>query len=408
MTYCCTFVFKIRLTRVYFAEFAAAKTLLNTHKVNLTQDVVQELVLAASREFYDNASSGNYNFGDMKMAYEWYANNPHLLSSKCHSINFFSHFSLNVASSSDEISREKEFIEATSRLSSFNVTSRSGIPLSPIEIRLTKDRLSLISRVLSSNDDAYKHSEYILELTQKLGFRGDAVAEVKTLAMIADTALQAEDFERAYTNSERMIEAVLSLRDTSPEEVSTAEAVEVCWVSCYQLGRQGEFEDTSKKVSLLARALELCPADRLHEILGAWRRLETENLESRQEQLARKRKLSSTDDDRSGSSGRSAQKRAGLAEVASNIPSLRDRLRDFHMPSPQLLNSPDAAALASKTFRSVTANFPFARGRSQLGEDENSEGRSRSGTPSRLATDQVSAQAGKVFSKGIGWLLGDE
>jgi len=255
--------------------------------------------------------------------------------------------------------------------------------------------------VLSSNDDAYKHTEYILELVQKLGFRDDVVAEVKTLAMITDTALQAEDFKSAVESSERMIEIVTRLRASnasSPEDPSISEAAEVCWVSCFQLGRQSEFEDTSKKVMLLGRALELCPADRLHEILTAWRRLEKEDIESRQEQLAQKRKSLS---EPSGSFTRPS-----LASIQNNIPSLRDRLRDFHMPSPQLLNSPDAAALASKTFRSVTANFPFARGRSQLAGDDASE-RSASGSRRGFVdTDQVSAQAGKVFSKGIGWLLG--
>ena len=88
--------------------------------------------------------------------------------------------SLDVPESSDRVTQEKQFIEATSRLCSFNLMSRPGIPISPIEIRLTKDRLSLVSRVLSSNNDAYKHSEVILDLVRKLGFHNDIIAEVKT------------------------------------------------------------------------------------------------------------------------------------------------------------------------------------------------------------------------------------
>ena len=45
------------------------------------------------------------------------------------------------------------------------------------------------------------------------------MAEVKILGMIADVALQNEDFDEAYKM-----------------------AVGVCWVACYQLGRQPEFE----------------------------------------------------------------------------------------------------------------------------------------------------------------------
>ena len=88
----------------------------------------------------------------------------------------------------------------------------------PIEIRLTKDKLSLVSRIVSSNENVYKHTEVILDLTRKLGFQDDVLAEVKTLAMIADTALQAEDFTRAFEANERMIERVLQLQRSSKSE----------------------------------------------------------------------------------------------------------------------------------------------------------------------------------------------
>ena len=71
------------------------------------------------------------------------------------------------------IKKERECIEATRRICSFKVRSRSGHPIAPIEIRLEKDRLSLIARVLASTDDAYKHSQVMLELANKLGVPGD-------------------------------------------------------------------------------------------------------------------------------------------------------------------------------------------------------------------------------------------
>jgi len=37
----------------------------------LNSQVVEEIVIAASHEIYDNASSGNYKIGDMKLAYDW-------------------------------------------------------------------------------------------------------------------------------------------------------------------------------------------------------------------------------------------------------------------------------------------------------------------------------------------------
>ncbi|KAK0506297.1 Sec39-domain-containing protein [Armillaria luteobubalina] len=364
------------VTRIFFngllisGKFDIAKALLQSNRNISTLDptTIEDICLTCVREFYDNASSGNYKVGDMKLAYE------------C----------LDVPHMSDRIRKEKEFVEATSRLSSFNVMSRPGIPISPIEIRLTKDRLSLVSRVLSSNADAYKHAEVILELVYMLGFRGDVTAEVKTLAMLADTALQNEDFQRAYQTSERMINTVLALRSSNADASKIREASEVCWVACFQLGRQPEFDDVEKKLSLLGRSLELCPPEQLHDVLTAWRRLEKEDIEHRETRLSQRRRADGAGVPR---------KRSATADHHEF--SLRSRLADFHMPSPPLLSTPDAAALASRTFKTVAASFPFrGRPRSHL-DDETS----RSGSRPRDG-DDVSSQATRVFSKGIGWLLG--
>ncbi|KAF9475621.1 Sec39-domain-containing protein [Pholiota conissans] len=357
-------------------NFEIAKLMLygHHHKLKLSQQTVEAVCLAASREFYDNASSGNYKIGDMKLAYE------------C----------LEVPRPSETIAQEKEFIEATSRISSFNVSSSPGVAISPIEIRLTKDRLSLISRVLSSNDDAYKHTQVILDLGYKLGYRNDTIAEVKILAMLADTALQAEDFARAYENNERMVELVTGLRNSSQSEwddTKVRETLEVCWIACFQLGRQPEFPDLAKKLILLCHALEFCPPDKIHDVLMVWRRLESEDIQRREEKLTRgiTGKPNAVGVPRATAMGTFTGR-----NVAS---SLRARLHDFHMPSPPLLSTPDAAALATRTFKSVAANFPFGhRGRSDI--DERSEG-SR-----RTDGQDVSSQASRVFSKGIGWLIG--
>ncbi|KAF9527828.1 secretory pathway protein Sec39-domain-containing protein [Crepidotus variabilis] len=359
-------------------NFAIAKKMLSgTHsKISLSLEQIESVALTCSRELYDNSSSGNYKFGDMKLAYE------------C----------LDVPQSTPALTKEKEFIEATSRISSFNVFSSPGTPISPIEIRLTKDRLSLVSQVLSSNSDAYKHTEVILELCYKLGYREDSVAEVKVLAMLADAALQAEDFTRAYENSERMVQTVASLRNSSPLELDdekAREASEVCWIACFQLGRQSEFDDLSKRATLLGHAVELCPPEKIHDVLTAWRKLEKEDIEAREEKLRQRQNGQQL--------GPVAARKieSGPSNVAS---SLRARLQDFHMPSPPLLSTPDAAALASRTFKSVTSNFPFSVHRPRSEMDERIS--TRSDGSRRTDLDEVSSQASRVLSKGIGWLIG--
>jgi len=297
---------------------------------------------------------------------------------------------------SDRIVKEQEFIEATSRICSFNVASRPGIPISPIEIRLTKDRLSLVSRVLSSNSEAYKHTEVILDLVRKLGFKGDSTAEVKTLGMISDVALQNEDFDRAYKIDKQIIDFITGLRDGG-QDVGM-EVKEVCWVACYQLGRQPEFEDVSKKLYLLGHALELCPPERIVDILAAWRRVDQEDLEVRTEELSSNKPFPSR------TNGRSQTRRI---EPGIALRSIADRLQKHIPPSP-LVHTPDAALLASKTFSHITASFPFAvRSSSRASQRSASPA---SPMPNRVSLDQdddrPSTQASRVFQKGIGWLIG--
>ena len=297
---------------------------------------------------------------------------------------------------SDRVIKEREFIEATSRICSFHVTSRPGIPISPIEIRLTKDRLSLVSRVLSSNVEAYKHTKVILDLVYKLGFKSDSTAEIKALGMISDVALQNEDFDRAYKIDEQIINFIRGLKDNGMD--AEAEVKEVCWVACYQLGRQPEFEDVQKKLYLLGYALQLCPPERIVDILGAWRRVDQEDLDIRTEELNNTKPIHK----RAHKHDRTRQTEPGIA-----LKSIADRIQKHIPPSP-LVHTPDAALLASKTFNHITANFPFS-------VRSNSRASQRSASPAspminRVSLDQdddrPSTQASRVFQKGIGWLIG--
>ncbi|PSR75907.1 hypothetical protein PHLCEN_2v8821 [Hermanssonia centrifuga] len=375
---------KDEIVRIFFTgllssgQFDLARGMLKSSEdlALLSPEDIEAICLTCSQEFYDNSSSGNYHFGDMKLAYD------------C----------LNVPLLSERIVMEKDFIEATSRLCTFNLMSRPGIPISPLEIRLTKDRLSLISRVLASNSDAYKHTQVIVELAHKLGFKSDPVAEVKTLAMLTDTALHAEDFDRAYETSEKMIKAVLELRETRPEDdTEMQQAAEVCWVSSYQLARHPEFDDVKKKSILFGRTMELCPPNKLADIVGSWRRSEDEDLDRRRAKLADRH---STATRRPGTHlPHKHQAKAGF-----KTSSLTERLHHLHMPSSPLVSAPDAAALANKAFHTVTANFPFSVG-----------GRNRALAPerpgsaaSRYDGAEVSAHASRALQKGLGWLLGDD
>lgn len=247
----------------------------------------------------------------------------------------------------------------------------------------------MVSRILSSNSEAYKHTEVILDLVRKLGFRGDSTAEIKTLGMISDVALQNEDFDRAYKINKRIIDFITGLMDGGAE--AEAEVKEVCWVACYQLGRQPEFEDVQKKLYLLGFALQLCPPERMVDILAAWRKVDQEDLEIRTEEL-----------NSTSQRGRSKRNEPGTA-----LKSIANRLQRHIQPSP-LVHTPDAALLASKTFSHITANFPFSVRSSSRASQRSASPASPMMNRASLDKDddRPSMQASRVLQKGIGWLIG--
>ncbi|KAK4054932.1 hypothetical protein OIV83_000856 [Microbotryomycetes sp. JL201] len=244
---------KEEILRIFFGGLLAAsritlaKALLHpSHgEPPLPPHTVEELVIAASREFYDNAESGNMKHGDMKLAYECLAAAPQTA----------------------EIRKQRDFIEATSRLCSYKLQS---------------------------------HPDVILDLVAKLGYRDDKLAEIRTYAMISDSSLQAGDFERTAEICDRMVSAVEDLRrehDKDKENQSKSiaavkgrvnivqEASEFAWRNCFQLGKHEAFEDLDRRIKALGQALILCPGDRISQLLPVWTKLEADMAERARQRL---------------------------------------------------------------------------------------------------------------------------
>jgi hypothetical protein len=258
--------------------------------------------------------------------------------------------SLSVVPTTPELRKQRDFIEATSRLASYKIFSAPGIPLTPIEIRLAKDKVGLIGRLLASNEDAYSHPDVLLDLVAKLGHRGDKLIEVRTLATIAEAALQVGDYGAAADLCERMVRVVNGLqrgpsRDgSSSSKTATAfeKAAQVAWTNCYQVGRHEEFPDRRRRLELLANALLLCPDSMIGGLLSTYRSVETESLGST-----------------SAVSATSSVKTPLLPSIKTSTPTTT------HHPfssSPISLPSPELATHAARSFgRTASSYFPFRR-----------------------------------------------
>ncbi|KAG2183026.1 hypothetical protein INT44_006007 [Umbelopsis vinacea] len=213
----------------------------------------QQLVVDAEREYFDNAVSGNMYSGNMKLAAE------------C----------LKVVPPNQLIQQEMNLIEATHHLTTeFNVFYRPGIPIMPMQVRQSKNRLELISRLLASNPGAYRKSARIIDLAKKLGLQNDKTTEIRVLNMLSAAALAEEDYETSYRLCKNTLTQVLESEAEIHNSKLKAEMKEITWSSCFQLGKLDVYTDKTKRLELLAMALVLCPADRLSENLAAWRKLE--------------------------------------------------------------------------------------------------------------------------------------
>ncbi|KEI37749.1 uncharacterized protein L969DRAFT_96267 [Mixia osmundae IAM 14324] len=342
---------KDEILRTFFSgllaagKFTLARSLLNpsTGERPLGLETERELVLLASRELYDTSDTLNMHKGNMQLAYE------------C----------LTVCQPSPEIRREREFIEATSRLASF----KSSSSLSPIEVRMYDDKLALLERLLASNEDAYRHPDVLLDLALKLGYRHDKLAEVRVLSMLAQSALKSHDWPKAAELSDRMVEAVASMRRVSAQAQLAEEAAKFAWQSCYQLGANPEYRDCVRRSKLLGSSLLLCPVDRIPEMLTYWRKVEQEVFAS----SARKGKDPAT---------------PGTALFSQSVTAMQAQ-------SAQL--SSEAAARAARSLgRAATSYLPF----------RNSPSHERTSSGDHRQPELGAERLKNALTGGIGWLIG--
>ncbi|CAB4488239.1 unnamed protein product [Rhizophagus irregularis] len=219
--------------------------------------VAEQLVIDASREFFDNAPSGNMYHGYMKLAYE------------C----------LQILPISDTLQSEIEFIEATHMLTEQKVYHQPGILIHPMQIRLAPNKLDLISRLLSTNEDAYYDSKSIMELAKKLGYRNDKVAEVKVMAMLADAALRDSNLNFAYNmciDIVKIIKTISNMRNNDKKETLLDSVKDIAWRICYEVAKQDIFQNLEKQMILMGYALAMCPSDQAADILNIWRKIDNE------------------------------------------------------------------------------------------------------------------------------------
>ncbi|XAO26915.1 hypothetical protein I312_105756 [Cryptococcus bacillisporus CA1280] len=401
--------------RIYFdgilrsGDFEIAKKMLKMLQAEGAIDnaAVEEVVLKVSKDFYVSADSCNIYTGNMKLAND----------------------SLSVAPSTPAIVAERQYIEATSRLSSF-----STFTLTPREIRHDVNPLSLLSTVLSdSSSDAFRHPDLMLELAEKLGCRGDTDRGL-VWGMVGRAAIAKEDWPMASKAVENMVQTVKKSQDSQTavkqERQSVANSRSTlrseAWTLAHTLSSQSEFSDISAKLSFVSSAIELCPASEIPSILETFRQIEKGRI--RLDEAAKRRRMKGiaapqlpSEPSIGVSSVAAVQERvlgsrtaAKAAKLALDIGGRLTAHRQ--LPSPSLLSS--------ATFSSPFAGYELARPLSRnsaAGSEGGSDGGYKiggslsSGTAGardlfehlgREEAERVRKGARRALVRGVGWLLG--
>lgn len=242
---------------------------------------LEEVIIEAFQEFYDNASNGNMTRGGMKNAqlalqvlYPAYSKSPAL-------------------------TRAFRLLNATHALSFYSLTLTPGVPLLPVQVRINPDPLSLLGRLLDQNPSLYLQQDKLVPLAKDLYFgtaptkprsiveeqHEEEEVERRVLGMCIETALAEDDFDTAYSLTKSRLKTPEG-NSISQKDGDGDQHDESAWKACFQAGRYRSHrpprrEDDALKrlemqMELLAEALRSCPAVACNQVLLEWMRKEEE------------------------------------------------------------------------------------------------------------------------------------
>ena len=246
----------------------------------LPNDKVEQSVLEVVMASYDNASNGNRTRGGMKKANEI-------------RIAFESQFPASAG-----FRQASALIFATHRLSYYSLTLRHGVPLLPVNIRVSSDPLGLVEKVLKQNPHSYTKLDDLLDIGRDLvkarlvknGGQKEISADAQLgqversiIAKAIEASLAEDDFDTAYSYIVNRL-SVAQPSTTETSNVPTDDGQEILWKAAYQAGRYrpkrgtgpSELRRLEQRIELLSQALLLAPPISLQKVLYTWRNCEME------------------------------------------------------------------------------------------------------------------------------------
>lgn len=201
---------------------------------------------------------------------------------------------------SKQITQIRALLSATNAISHYALTLQNGVPLRPVNIRASKDPISLIGKILSQNRDSYTKLDDLLDIGNHLVMAGlvqespqppsRLLAEAdqaqysltsrRISKMAIEAALEAGDFDTAYS---KITTSSLSSGMSRPQEQGdpnhTPSYDDISWravyqAGCYPITASTELHKIEQRLELLAQTLLLAPPSALSEVLVAWQQCE--------------------------------------------------------------------------------------------------------------------------------------
>lgn len=255
---------------------------------------IEDCVLRQVMQYYDNASNGNVTRGGMKKA-----------------LDIMSAFQPHFSNSPGFLSTEA-LLAATHSLSFYSLTLQHGVPFRPVNIRISEDPISLISKVLEQNPRSYTKLDDLVTIGQNLiaarllEKEGPLIEESdvdteehkrqasrRVMGMAIEAALAEDDFETAYSFVVNRLNPSFDPTASKDPSSTNHQVDDISWRAAYLAGRHRSPNSSlasstatvagspalrrlEQRMELLSQALLLAPPSSVPEVLTAWRRCEEE------------------------------------------------------------------------------------------------------------------------------------
>ncbi|KAL3419608.1 secretory pathway protein Sec39 [Phlyctema vagabunda] len=451
------------LVRTNFLEAEILKVLLSNTRYDLARAIyvkspeqpltraqLQDTILAAAMNAYDNATNPNRTRGGVKKCNDILKAFPDTLEGSLVAEQFL------------------HLLDVTHAIEKYSLVLTKGEPFTPVHLRVHGDPISIIDKILSQNPKAYTRADDFIRLGEGMVDAGlvlreangrtvkdvessdpgqqellktirleeiqnqKAVARKRIIGMCIVNSLTQDDFETAYSYVVTRLkstaapahEKVYQPNNTSEKlfaELPPKSIDEWSWLAAFQAGKykptggnpvqfgnpigNPQIRHLQQRIECLSYALRLAPKNTLQEVLSVYRRCEEELTSLIQQEEEAEDAWDTQGDEQAMPGGFGAPNLRGMDSKA--------RGRDEEEAPMSLFSLSRATASRAHSSLAALTGLRSQEGRlnaisppADVGAPEGS----RVSTPDSAAQmrkrDQVKQAATNAIFSGVGWVIG--